>query len=196
MAHTLTSIQHLAPLNSCDHSVYYGPVFFPDLNYFISMLQGDDKDYLSKTISIYHFVKYDKYPDHIKRLREIFENNRDLFLSGKGLERCYIRFYRYRKKYTKKKLNFGILKEILLNSKGKNNYSYVIYNAQAAKDYIKLESSYNSSISHLYQPTEAKPVDVLDVTLKSIEMATEGFLLFRTRSQLAFWIYQEKNKLL
>ena len=196
MAYTLTSIQHLAaPLNTCDHSIYYGPVLFPDLNYFIDKLQGDDKDYLIKTVSTYHFVKADKYPDHIERLREIFENNRDLFLSGKGLERCYLRFYRHRKKYTKKNMTFGILRELLLNPTGRLNC--FIYNAQAAKYQIKVEASYNSSVSHLYRPTEGKPQEVLAATLESMNIAKEYFLLFRTRIQLAFWIYQEKkNKLL
>ena len=189
MAHTLTSIQHLAPLNSCDHSIYYGPVFLPDLNYFIDRLQGDDKDYLSKTVSIYHYVNSNKYSDHVDRLRSIFENNKDLFISGKGLERCYLRFHRHRKKYTKKNMTFGILRELLLNSSSRLNC--YIYNAQSAKFQIKYEASFNSSISHLYRPTEAKPLDVLLVTAEFMNMAKDVILLYRTKILLALWIYQE-----
>ena len=191
MAYTLTSIQHLAPLNSCDHSIYYGPVLFPDLNYFIDKLQGEDKDYLSKAISIYHYVNSDKYSDHVERLKSIFENNKDLFLSGKGLERCYLRFYRHRKKYTKKNLTFSILKELLLNSPGRLNC--YVYNAQAAKFQIKFEASFNSSVSHLYRPTEAKPLDVLTAAAESMNGVKDFFLLYRTKILLALWIYQEKK---
>lgn len=177
------------------HHVYYGPVYIPDLNYFVPLLNTEEaRNYLEKKlggIEGIHVTKVNK--ELIENLESIFQDNYTLFMSGKGLIRSYVEFIFQPKRFVKKNINqLSTLRENVKRFAAAS--FFYIHTAEAGKASISLRLNRKDIPDLVYARTDMKPFDIVRMAL--IHIVRRGSCIPETiiRTYLTFRILEEKRK--
>ena len=168
---TITSVQDCSSYFRCrpqvtPHNLFYGPIKLPDLNYFTRMLKKEDQDFFKEDL-VRKWCPYEHNEDRnniVSRCNEIFNNNKDVFLSGKGMEQHYIFIKYFHRCVVKKRLTDTIFLIIIRNKLDSLNH----FPVQASRSYINTLIRDHDCVYKKYQPTKLTPFEVMSVIFDKI----------------------------
>lgn len=148
------------------HSLFYGPIKLPDLNYFTCMLKKEDQDFLKEDF-VRKWCPVEHNEDRssiVSRCNEIFNNNKDVFLSGKGMEQHYILIKYSHRRVVKKRLTDTMFLMIIRNRLASINH----FPVQASRSYINTLIRDHDCVYKRYQPTKLTPFEVMGAIFDKI----------------------------
>lgn len=100
------------------NEIYYGPVLIPNIHHFIERLfDKEDVQFFNGLLSTRGYERCSDIGELKKRCDDIFERNRDLFLSGHGAYRVYLAFRYVTEGTNRKEISDKRVSEILRNTK-------------------------------------------------------------------------------